>query len=446
MNIYEKAAANEALARALADPAQGHASVAIAFGVSEQAVRRWRRKNGVKREVPPALPKGSYSVSKEGSGSIDVTPDGARVNNIIVTSPVLTDWTPVFGLFNLDASIFEVVNDTVKMSTWQQSKALDDGTRDIIQLYSYSAQFTKKKQKGQETKKSADEWRNLLISDRPATPLVPPVIDSTYLILVSDPQLGKKGTEEAVENWQRGISNHVALAATTQADIHVAFMGDETENVANHYANQPATIELNRTDQLELDFNMRVWTLREALKYSDSVSASSVISNHGEWTRNGSKDVVTSKNDNASTYIARQVKTLFDELSPFTDQHIHWTIGDGAPGVVLNLSGVKSYFTHGHIEKGKGVSTEARVKTAMEAQILGNTREYGDIDLFYTAHYHHNWQTEDRGRTFFGTPALEAERSSEYMLEQYGVWSPPGMLGMLVSSQFHRKYASINIF
>ena len=116
---------------------------------------------------------------------------------------------------------------------------------------------------------------------------------------MADPQLGKKRTAEAVENWKRGVLGHCAIirrdvkAGCGPEAVHLAFMGDEHEGVCNSYTNQPHTIELNRNQQFALDFDLRVWTIRELLKLGLPLSVSSVISNHGEHTRNGGKDPVT---------------------------------------------------------------------------------------------------------------------------------------------------------
>ena len=61
------------------------------------------------------------------------------------------------------------------------------------------------------------------------------------------------------------------------------------------------------------------------------------------------------------------------------------------------------------------------------------------------AHYHHFYAQEFEGRTLFGMPALEAEKSSEYMLDQYGVWSPKGMLGLLIGRNTHRGWSHLSV-
>src|SRR5690348_1036179 len=95
-------------------------------------------------DIQKALDAAAHTSEPANKGSLDVTRDGAQANNIVVESPILDDWSPIFALFNLDATEFEVVDDTVRMSTWQTSRRTDDGDRDTIQLYSYSARFKRK--------------------------------------------------------------------------------------------------------------------------------------------------------------------------------------------------------------------------------------------------------------------------------------------------------------
>lgn len=382
--------------------------------------------------------------------TVDVTPDGATVNNVVVTSPINDDWSTVFALFNLDAAKFEVVDETVRMSTWQQSKRTADGSRDSIQLYAYSARF-RRVDKEMIPAESIARWRRALQRTTP-TPVRKVSAGGTYLMLVADPQLGKKGTREAVANWRRGVLGHLAevrrliASGIEVSGVHVAWQGDETEGVANNYGNQAHTIELNQSAQIELDFDLRVWTIKEVAALGLPISASSVISNHGEWTRNGSKEPVTSQGDNTSTHVARQVAKLFAELEQHGGPKIDWTIGGGDPAVVVRLSGVDCYFSHGYIEKGRGTSSETRTRAAIERQILGRTDTLGRTPLWFMAHYHHSYSNEFEGRTVFGCPALEAERSSEYMLNQYGVWSPPGMLGMLIGGKAGRRWSHVSVF
>ena len=457
MTLPEWAETDPEVRRLLEDRRLSHTEVLRTLNdlggeTSHTSIRRYR----TKIEWIPA--EDLHTEPEEGDGAIkgnaEVTSSGVTFQGVVlenVNCQVAQDWTPIFKIFQMDPAEFVIVDDTVKINTWQQSKALEDGSRDLVQLFSHSARF-KRSSNTAITEEQQAVWRSNLIAN-----LGSPVLDiwpdnyGTYLILIADPQLGKKGTEEATENWKRGVRGHIGAIRDLQAQmrgpvaVHIAWQGDESEGYANNYGNQSHTIELNLSAQLELDYDLRMWTLRAVAELGLPMSASSVISNHGEWTRNGSKDVVTTRGDNSSTHIARQVAKTFRAIEPFGGPHIDWTIGGGEPSVLVNLSGINTYFSHGYIEKGRGPSVEVKMKVAIERQILANIETLGTVPLWFMAHYHHFYMQEFEGRTLFGCPALEAEKSSEYMLDQYGVWSPPGMLGLLIGRDQKRGWSDLSV-
>jgi hypothetical protein len=259
----------------------------------------------------------------------------------------------------------------------------------------------------------------------------------SYLMMVADPQLGKPGTKEALTNWTQGIEGHYAriqqliAAGYPIGNIALAFMGDEHEGAVGNYASQPYEIEYNYSEQIELDFDMRTWSIRKLLDFELPISIASVPSNHGEHTRFGSNKVLTSIYDNSSTMVASLVKKVFS-ADNFAG-NMTWDIATDRQDANLNLSGIKVNFTHGHVAQGSGAKTGGvSSMNAINKQILGRTEELGDVKIFVTAHYHHFNTLESQGRTFFGCPALEAEKSSLWFYDSSGVWSKPGMLGMAV--------------
>lgn len=339
---------------------------------------------------------------------------------------------------DLDPAAFRVDTSNIRVSKRQSMK---DGSW----YYSYSAKVTERAPEAGVSAEQIQQWSQALRRSKAAA-APKRLTDGTYLIMLADPQLGKKGTGEAVENWKRAVAGHAAkIRLLKPAAVHVAWMGDEIEGVSGNYTNQLFTVELNLSQQLELDYDLRVWTLRQLAALGLPLSASSVVSNHGEWTRMGDKEPRTTRNDNASTHIARQVQKLFREVEPFGGPVIDWTIGDGAPGVTVQLSGASVYFTHGYVEKGRGAGSEARVKGAMERQILADPAGMGATKLFVAAHYHHFAAQHFEGRTLMMCPALEAEGSSEYMRDQYGVWSTAGSLGFVVSSELRDGWSDMSI-
>lgn len=395
----------------------------------------------------------------------DVTPEGWQAGaelkgdaGTVTTGPVtepIKDWSQILLLWSLDPEHFAIKGaPTFKAWDGFAKEQSADGTSKIVskRLFSYKAQVERVSADTRELEALAKSWRKKLLREPTRTHALEPLPAGgvAYVLPIADAQLGKKGTTEAVDNWRRGVLGHVERIRRLRASgwnivlVVVAFMGDEHEGYANNYPNQPHTIELNFSAQLQLDFDLRVWTVKTVGDIGLPVEVLSVISNHGEYTRNGSKDVVTTKGDNSSTMIGRLVRKLFDELPAYA--HVTWNIAGSNPDIVVDLCGVRASFSHGHIAKGRGATTEARTKNAIERQILGRTKELGDVQLYVVAHYHHFYSVDFEGRTLIGCPALEAERSSEWMLDQFGVWSPPGMVGFIAGSALGtRGYGEIHV-
>lgn len=369
------------------------------------------------------------------AGSIQLTGDSGVIKTGTVAQPI-TDWTDTIKLWGLDPEVFEVIQ-PVTMKAWGKPGEF---------RYSYAARIQKKAEVEApiEDKLDLESWRQHLqqISFFPSRTLR---TDSTsYLIMVADPQLGKPGTQEALGHWTKGIEGHaeriqnLIKAGFPIQDIALAFMGDEHEGAVGNYASQPYEIELNYSEQIELDFDMRVWSIRKLLDFNLPISVASVPSNHGEHTRFGGNKALTSIYDNSSTMVANLVKKVFNGSD--ADNYLTWEIAQDRQDANLNLSGVKVNFTHGHVSNGSGPKTGGvSAKNAIEKQILGRTAELVDTSIFVTAHYHHFNTIEDRGRTFFGCPALEAERSSQWFYDSAGVWSKPGMLGFVVGEHVDKR-------
>ena len=79
----------------------------------------------------------------EPTGSAEVTSNEVKFSGI-KSDEVLSDWSGVFRSFNLDPEAFYIVDDSVRMKMYQQSKRTEDGDRDVINLYSYDATFRRK--------------------------------------------------------------------------------------------------------------------------------------------------------------------------------------------------------------------------------------------------------------------------------------------------------------
>lgn len=359
--------------------------------------------------------------------ALSLTGDSGVLKTGTVAEPI-TDWTDTLTLWGLDPEVFEVIQ-PVTMKAWGKPGEF---------RYSYAARIQKKADAELAIEDTLDiaGWRETLKS-YVGQSAKPAKSNTSYVILVADPQLGKPGTSEALSNWTTGIDGHLYRinnlidSGVLISDIALVFMGDEHEGAVGNYASQPYEVEMNYSDQIELDFDMRVWSIRQLLESRLPIQIGSVPSNHGEHTRFGSNKAMTSIYDNSSTMVASLTQKVFQ--GSVVEDQLTWHIAKDRQDVNLELSGVKANFTHGHISHGSGSKTGGvSSKAAIEKQILGRREEIGDTSLFFSAHYHHFNVIEDRGRTFFGCPALEAEKSSRWFYDGSGVWSRPGMLGLLV--------------
>jgi hypothetical protein len=90
--------------------------------------------------APPAEPASSADPKVRA----EVTPDGLTVYHDSWPVEIGDDWSALLVFFGFDPAVYDVDDDTVKVSKWQQSKGTDDGGRDVIWLYSYRARFRRR--------------------------------------------------------------------------------------------------------------------------------------------------------------------------------------------------------------------------------------------------------------------------------------------------------------
>lgn len=371
---------------------------------------------------------------KTGTGSIDLTPEGAQVNNVVVTSPINEDWSTVFALFNLSADEFEVVDDTVKMSTWQQSKRLEDGSRDTIQLYSYSARFKRKPK--QRISDAELEQRRAEIRKWKIGKSLPKTVGNrppvAAVINLADIQGGKSegggvaATQQrlldGLENVQRYLDR--ARSVHNVTEIVLVNNGDPMENCAGNYAAQLFTVELNHRGQM--NFVLDVWEqyAKHLFPQFERAQFVSVLCNHGEMGRFGGPKNQTSDSDNAGGFLAECLQRTLAERPEFG--HVEWTIPHDEMNVYPVVAGVPMGFNHGH--KIPGDDAKGFEKW-LNGQVRGDAQAHA-AKVWITAH-RHNFQVFDLGSTTaFQCPSLDG--GSKWLRDITGRYSRSGILALLV--------------
>jgi hypothetical protein len=383
----------------------------------------------------PAPRKGT-SPDEAAAARLEMTSTHADVTTGPLEAPLVavSDWEGVLRHFGLDPAEFEIVDDTVRMSRWQQSKGLEDGTRSTVWLHSYSARFRRISHRlpaadVEAHRARVQSWRPRKAKAREPIMRAP----ATFFLGWADWQLGKSagggsvGTAQRVldsfEQAERRIRELRRIGRPVER-LAIWNMGDPNEGCSENYASQLFTVELTRRQQLNLALDLWTTGLRTLAPLFDDVQFGSVICNHGEWTRQGGK-AVTSDSDNIGGYLADTLRRVLDGR-PET-AHVRWAVPHDEMSMFTDMSGVPVALTHGH----RAPTGSAKEVEYLRGQSIRLLREHGrEPRLWFTAHRHHYQVTDFGPWTRVQMPALDY--GSKWYEDTAGHWSSPGTFSCLV--------------
>jgi hypothetical protein len=400
---------------------------------------------GHRRKVCSCVRATEEAQAEPVAGKATVTSDGGSFENIETTEPISGDWTAVFRQFNLDPEKFVIVDDTVRMSTWQQSKRTDTGDRDIIQLYSYSARFTRK------TDALEPERLDSLIasvrgwSAYPAPVMRPADKPVSLVVGLADWQLGKSesghGTKQTLERLNESLTNLQAHIDTLRRDginiqhLVLANLGDHIENVAGSYASQSYSVDLNMRDQLTLAIETNMAWIKALAPQFASTTYTACMCNHGQMSRGQGRDNVTDDADNATGFIGDTLRTVCN-LHPDL-AHLEWVIPRDEMITTFTASGVNIATAHGHKISGK-----EETWLAAQSQHLTHTRRFIP-ELWFTAHKHHA-SLVDLG-PYTRIQATTVDPGSKWWTDASGMYSRPGVTSFLAGEHLPGKWSHYTI-
>lgn len=349
--------------------------------------------------------------------SMELGPDGGEISTGAMTGPVV--WAEVFEAFGLDPELYEIVDDTVRMSVWEaQTK------QGIQQLRSYRARFRVRTTQPV-TDLDLDRLRS--IAFRSGTP-VKVTAEGTLVVALADLQLGKSeggGVEATVRRFRASLDRIVAHAhslveAGTVGRICLAQMGDPVEGCSGNYASQTFTVQLNQRQQLNLALDLLTTAIAELAEVAP-VDFVTVHSNHGEWTRIGGSKPITGDSDTADGFLGDTLARVFAG-----NEHVTFHTPHDESVMTLTVSGVPIAFSHGHKAAG-----------GMEKWLAGQTQRLvykaGVAPrVWVTAHFHH-LRCQDLGAyTWFQCPSLDG--GSKWFEDSAGKWSTPGVLTFVATA------------
>lgn len=383
------------------------------------------------RDTPPPDKAGA-------AWRMTLTPEHADVETGALVDKVTT-WDGVLRHFGLDPAEFCVVDDTVRMSSWQQSKRTEDGDRDLVWLYSYKARFKRITDAlpavdVEALAERVRKWKPL-IRKTLGTGLGPP---STFWAGWSDWQAHKGSPLILSDRVHFSIEQTIARIKELRrigrnaSALAVVNMGDPIEGCYGQYDSQLFTVAGTKRDQLNLVLDLWTTGMRELAPLFDDVLFASVLSNHGEWTRppGGGAKPVTSDSDNADGFLAETLKRVLSERNDMS--HVRWSIPHDEMVSAETLSGVRVGLTHGHKMPGS-----AKELDWLRAQSIRLLRDDGiEPRLWMTAHRHHldvrdfGWAHRIQHTTLEVAP-------SKWFADATGLWSTPGTTTCLIGE--HRE-------
>lgn len=352
------------------------------------------------------------------TGKADVRPDGGEFIDVQTEQPV-TDWTHIFQRFNLDPEEFAIVNNTVRCGTWQQSKALEDGSRDVVNLYSYRAQFTRKQAQDR------IDLPALYAAAKAATkPALQNGSDRATIVVWADPQIGKTGsrggTAELIARSTIIREKLDALLAERAPDqIMIADAGDGIEGFESG-GNPMFTNDLSLSGQLDTYGTELFEYINLAHAYAP-VTVAGIPSNHAAW-RCG-KQNLGKPSDDLGLFMHKQVQRVTDAAN----MDVQWVKpAEYDESVSVDFYGTRVGLVHGN-QFGPGQAVTWWQKQAFGAQAAANA------DVLVHGHYHsfsasvagRNPAT-GRQRYCLGAPTLD--NGSDWFRQVQGRDSDPGLM------------------
>ena len=402
------------------------------------------------RSASTSSTAGNVADSDMPDGAIHIETDatGANLETGKLDHPLnlARDWSELLAKFGLDPDLYEVVDDTVKIGTWQQSKALEDGSRDMVQLWSYKARFRRKTiaDRGvidvDEVRKYVRSWATVDFG-RTREYIAIDEAPCTFVVGWADWQLGKSaggGVEATIRKIRESFELTAARLEALRRDhnierVAVINMGDPTESCYGQYASQLFTVEMTQREQLNLALDL--WL--EGVRILQPDIFASVLCNHGEWTRPGTGErAVTSDSDNVSGYLA---DTLQRVLEGRPESPTEWYIPHDNMVTPMMLSGVPVAACHGH--KIKTMTKEHEWLDSQSIMLL--RRRHIDPRIWLTAHFHH-LRMDDMG-AFWRIQHPTLDGGSKWFEDTTGQWSTPGTATYLIGNHDVRGWSDLAV-
>ena len=269
-----------------------------------------------------------------------------------------------------------------------------------------------------------------------------PVKDTkTFCIALADFQIGKEGTEEAIERFIDYIPKIKAQIKQIQKvepleQVLFAGLGDLVESCSNHYNMQEFSTIMDERSQQKVARRMIYTLIKEIMPLFSKGLVCFIGGNHGENRKNGR--AYTTFADNKDVMLAEELQEIFKE-SPAYSKSLDFIIPDNELHLTIEISDVAILLLHGHQMKGAG-NSQAKARKWLSDQAFSRNAT-ADADIVLHGHYHYFSAYESSDRLILQAPTLDS--GSEWFENTKGDRSRAGMLTFVIGGEAKWDYIKV---
>ena len=401
------------------------------LGKSERHIRRLRQKVREQGGIPARTEVDAGSLTIQG-GQEEIKFSGLETYNPLSPGD-LGAFAKIFELAGADPQQYELVQDTFKFSTWQQSKASDNGERDLVQLYSYRGTF---RAKDPAILTVEDVLPYLEGKDNGESyKAVTSAKDTTFVIALSDLQLGKadeRGGTPATLARVSKILDDVETMLKSQpayAEIVLYDVGDIIEGFTNT-TQQQQTNDLSLTDQLRTAQLVILEAIRRFAPLTPRLTYVTVPSNHAQVrSAVGAKSRANSPDDDYGVMLLDNIEQAFTATSAYPNvRFIRPECWEEAVAVTV-ADGTVMGCVHGH-----QFAAPTRAGAWLAEAALAGRAEMDIVDTLVFGHHHNFFMgVAGKGQQLIGCPTLD--NGSAWFSNNRGSSTPPAMLTFELSNK-----------
>jgi hypothetical protein len=276
------------------------------------------------------------------------------------------------------------------------------------------------------------------IQKRKPVKIVPATGDTSYVVLLSDWQIGNGeagGTDLITEQILAGLDRSVAWAKELRKlgligdTVVLAGLGDLAEGCLGWYPMQSYSVDRNIREQDRIVRHLIIKWIDAFVAAGFKVIAFGVAGNHGEQ-RDGDGKAYTTFDDNRDVQAFEIVAEIMAENPRYENVFFPQVLDITNLCATLDISGVPCSFVHGHQFGTGGASNKiVAIEKWFNGQVMGR-RPVADCEILFNGHFHHYLGSEATGRQVFQSPASDA--GSAWFTNRTGASSFPGVLTVVV--------------